>query len=148
MLRFKLDVPPGKIIEFTVHERCLREQREGLRNLSYQGLQKYFENKFLDKHTYEKLKALLDALAEVARLEKAIAEQEKQRSQVYAAQDQVQKKMAVLAKDGEEGRLRGRYVKQLTQQEETLAEIDKTIADTRADIEKKLTHIDQMIAEY
>lgn len=146
-LRFKLDAPPGKIIEYTVQERFLKEQREGLRSLSYRGLKKYFEDKFLDKHTYESLKDLLNALAEVSKLEKFIAEQEKQRKEIYAAQDQIQKKMGVLAKDGEEGRLRGRYVQQLTQHEEFLAEIDKTIANARSEIEKKQKQIEQMIAK-
>ena len=146
-LRYKLDAVPDKITEFTVQERYLREQREAIHSLSYRGLKKYFEGKFLDKHTYEELKALLDAWAEVRQLEKVISEQEKQRSEIYKAQDQIQKKMGVLSKDGEEGRLRGRYVKQLTQHEEYLADIDKTVAQTRAEIEKKQTLIREMISE-
>lgn len=145
--RYKIEAPPDIITELTVQERRLREHREGLRNLSYAGLQKYFENKFLDKHTYEGLRALLDVLAEIAQLEKFTTEQENQRGQIYNSQEQIQKKMGVLAKDGEEGRLRGRYVKQLTQQEETLSEIDKTIAGTRAEIEKKKEQIKQIIAQ-
>jgi hypothetical protein len=144
--RYKVEAHPGKITELVVQERFLRVQREELRRQSYQGLQRYFENKFLDKETYEGLKALLDAWAEIGRLENVIAEQEKRRARIYKAQEQIQKNMGALAKEGEEGRLRGRYVKQLTQTEEELAEVDQIVTQTQAEIAQKQAHIEQMIA--
>lgn len=146
-LRYKIESAPGRLTEFKVQERYLRSKREEVRNLSYQGLQKYFENKFLDRQTYEELKTLLDAWAEVSRLEQRIAEQERRRSQIYKTQEQVQKNMAALSGEGEEGRLRGRYVKQLTQSEEELAQIERTIAQLQAEIQQKQVQIEKMIAE-
>jgi hypothetical protein len=143
--RYQLEASPGKVCQFTVKERFLRTRREELRNLSYKDLQQYFEDKFLDEGTYSGLKALLDVWAEIGQLEKGIAKQEKQREKIYKAQEQVQKNMAVLSSGGEEGRLRGRYVKQLTQSEEQLAEIDQAVARMQADIEKKQAEIEKMI---
>jgi hypothetical protein len=145
--RYKVETAPGRLTEFKVQERYLVSRREEVRNLSYQGLQKYFENKFLDRQTYEELKALLDAWAEISRLEQRIAEQERRRSQIYKGQEQVQKNMAALSNEGEEGRLRGRYVKQLTQSEEELAQIERTIAQLQAEIQQKQVQIEKMIAE-
>jgi hypothetical protein len=143
--RYQVEAPAGKITDFTVQERYLRTRREELRNLSYQGLQRYFADKLLDEKAYEGLKALLDAWAEIARLEKAVADQEQQRSKIYAAQEQAQKNMSVLANAGEEGKLRGRYVKQLTQSEEQLAEIARTVARLQAEIAQKTATIERMI---
>jgi hypothetical protein len=144
--RYQVDAPARKVTEFTVQERYLRTRREELHNLSYQGLQRYFADKLLDQKAYEGLKALLDAWAEIARLEKAVADQEQQRGKIYKAQEQAQKNMAVLSNAGEEGKLRGRYVKQLTESEEQLAEIERTAARLQAEIEQKKIRLEQMIA--
>jgi hypothetical protein len=145
-VRYKMEAEAGKLTHFTVKARRLRLHQQQLRLLTYQNLQNYFENKFLDKQTYAGLKELLAALAEVGKLEHVIKQQEQQQAQIYKSQEQIRNKMGVLAKDGEEGRLRGRYVKQLTGQEEDLAAIDKTISDTRAEIERKNTSIAELIS--
>lgn len=144
--RYKVEAEPGQITEFTVQERMLRARREELRALSYQGLQKYFEDKFLDRQAYQQLKALLDIWAEIAQLESAMAQQEKRRAEIYKLQEQIQKNMAALSASGEEGRLRGRYVKQLAESEEQLAEIERTIARIQAQVVQKQAQIEEMIA--
>jgi len=75
----------------------------------------------------------------------SIQQQEKQRQTIYQAQTQIGNKMQVLAKEGEEGRLRGRYVQQLNRQEEQLADIDRFIADTRQEIQRKNSDLDQLL---
>jgi hypothetical protein len=144
--RYQIEAPAGKMTEFTVQERYLRSRREELHDLSYQNLQRYFADKLLDQTAYNSLKALLDAWAEIGRLEKSVAEREQQRVKIYKAQEQAQKNMAVLSNTGEEGKLRGRYVKQLTESEEQLAEIDRTVALLQAEIEQKQANIERMIA--
>lgn len=144
--RYQVKAAAGKVAEFVVKERYLRTRREELHNLSYQGLQKYFEDKFLDRQTYAALKALLDTWAEIQQLEKSIGEQEQRRAKIYQAQEQAQKNMAVLSNEGEEGRLRGRYVKQLADSEEQLADIDQTITRIQTEIKQKQAQIKQMIA--
>jgi hypothetical protein len=135
------------VAKFTVQERFLRTRREELQNLSYKGLQQYFKDKFLDESTYAGLKGLLDTWAEIGRLEKEIAKQEKRRNKIYKAQEQAQKNMTVLSSGGEEGRLRGRYVKQLAESEEQLAEIDQAVGRMQAEIEKKQAEIEKMVAQ-
>jgi hypothetical protein len=144
--RYKVEAPAGKTTGLTIQERQLKSQHEALQNLSYQGLQKFFEGRFLDKQTYEALKALLDIWAEIARLQRSITEQEARREKIYKAQEQIQKNMTALSKDGEEGRLRGRYVKQLTQSEEELAEVDQAITHIQTQIEQKQAQVEQRIA--
>lgn len=144
--RYKVEAPSGKVTSFTVQERYLRAHREQLKNQTYQGLQKYLEDKFLDKRTYESLRALLDVWAAISRLEKMVFEQEERKGKIYRAQEQVQKNMKVLSQEGEEGRLRGQYVQQLAKSEEELAEADRIVAQTQGEIEKKQAEIETMIA--
>ena len=70
----------------------------------------------------------------------------KTRSKIYKNQAQVQGNMAVLANTGEEGKLRGRYVQQLADREEELAEIDRTIDRLQLENVKIEEKIQEMIA--
>ncbi len=144
--RYQVQVSAGKMSEFVVQERYLRTRQESLRNLSYKNLQNYLANKFLDQRTHNELKSLLDAWAEVGRLEGVIKGQESRRAKIYQSQEQAQKNMQVLSNSGEEGRLRGRYVKQLTESEEELTRIDQKINQTQVEIEQKQATIEKMIA--
>lgn len=144
--RYLVEAAAGKITEFTVQQRYLFSRREELRNLSYQALQRYFADKLLDENAYNGLKTVLDVLIEINRLEKQITEQEQNRAKIYKTQEQAQKNMAVLANQGEEGKLRGRYVQQLTQSEEQLAEIERTIGRIQAEIEQKRVSLERIIS--
>lgn len=144
--RYRVEVAARRTLKFSVRTRRLRSQRETLQNQNYQGLKRYLDGKFLDKKTYDALTALLDVWGEIAKLEQKIKDQEQERAKLYKAQEQIQKSMSALAKEGEEGRLRGRYVKQLEQSENQLTGISQTIDQTRTEIERKQTQIEQMIA--
>jgi hypothetical protein len=144
--RYRVEARPIQLAELTVQERSLRTRREEIRNLSYQGLQKYFADKLLDERAYQGLKAVLDALAEIGRLERSVSDQEQRRAKIYKTQEQTQKNMTVLSNSGEEGKLRGRYVQQLTQSEGELAQIERDVARLQADIEQKKNRLEQMMA--
>ena len=144
--RYQVEASPGRVTQFTVQERYLRSQQVQLRNLSYKDLSGYLEGKFLDQTTYARLKDLLDAWALIGRYQADIQAQEQRRDKVYKSQEQVQKNMAVLSNSGEEGKLRGRYVQQLTQSEAELVEIERTIARLQAEIEQTQARIEQMMA--
>jgi hypothetical protein len=144
--RYKVEVSPRQMATFTVKERMLRTRQEALQNLSYRGIQQYFEDKLLDKTAYQGIKALLDVWAEIERLQQNIAEQEQRRAKIYETQQQAQQNMQVLSASGEEGKLRGRYVQQLSQSEEELATIAHNIQQTQAIIERKRAEVDRMIA--
>jgi hypothetical protein len=144
--RYKVTPAAGKLTEFLVQERFLRSHHEEIRNLGADNLKRFFEDKFLDKQTYKELKSLLDSVAEIRQMELTIKQKEERRKTIYSSQDQIQKKMNVLTQAGEEGRLRGDYVKRLTLQEKELEDIEKTISQTRAEMSRKDQLINQLIA--
>ncbi|OQY44336.1 MAG: hypothetical protein B6242_12985 [Anaerolineaceae bacterium 4572_78] len=90
--------------------------------------------------------AKLNAWGEIATLKKNISRQEKARSKVYKEQEHGSNNMKVLASTGEEGKLRSRYVKKLSQSEDALAKIAQTIAKLEKDIQAKESKIENMIA--
>ncbi len=143
--RYAVEVLPGRLTSFTVQQRCMRENRVMLQYISYQNLQKYFKDNFLDKRAYQELKALLDKWAEMARLQNEITAQEKRRDKIYKAQEQAQKNMQVLSQNGEEGALRSQYVKQLSQSEAELSKIDQAILQLQAEIKQREAEVGQMI---
>ena len=143
--RYRVEALPAEVTEFTVQARQLRASREELSNLSYRRLKDYFKGRFLDKQTYQALRGLLDSWAEVARLQQAISDEEQRRKKIYEVQEQAQKNMAVLSNEGEEGKLRGRYVQVIGQAEEQLAEIELSVKRIEGEIKEKQAAIQQMI---
>ncbi|MDM8526973.1 hypothetical protein QUF58_02070 [Anaerolineales bacterium HSG24] len=147
-VRYEVKAMAGKITEFTVQERYLRASRQEIRKLSYKGLQHYLKDKFLDETTFQALKSLLDLWAKISQLEQEIANQEGRRKKIYQIQEQAQKNMAVLSQDGEEGRLRSRYVKQLTESEEELTQIDQTVMQMQHEIKTIAHRLEQKIIAF
>ena len=143
--RYKVEAPPATVTEFTVQARQLRASKEELHNLSYRRLKDYFDGRFLDKQLYQSLRSLLDSWAEVARLQKTIVEMDGRREKIYHMQKQAQQNMAGLSTEGEEGKLRSRYVQQLTQSEEELAEIERTVRRIKSEIVDKEALINEMM---
>ncbi len=144
--RYQVDALPGKISKFVVKERYLRSQRENLQSLSYRDLQTWLRDKILDERTFARLKDLLDVWREISQRQNEISRQEKQRETIHKGQEQVQKNMQVLSTSGEEGRLRGRYVQQLTQSEENLAQIAGKIERLQQEIKQLEEKAGRMIA--
>lgn len=143
--RYRVEAPPAEVTEFTVQARQMRASREELSNLSYRRLKDYFKGRFLDKQTYQALRGLLDSWAEVARLQQVIFDEDQRRKKIYETQEQAQKNMAVLSNEGEEGKLRARYVVVIGQAEEQLAEIKRNIDGIEKEIKEKQAGIQQMI---
>jgi hypothetical protein len=146
--RYQVEASPGRITEFKVQERYLRSSRQEIRNLNYQRLQNYLQDKFLNEKIYQELKTLLDLWGKIGQIEQEIATQEQRRAKIYQAQEQAQKNMSVLSQDGEEGQLRGRYVKQLADSEEELTQIDQNVLRMQTEIKQLDAQIEQALAQF
>ncbi|GAB4431089.1 MAG: hypothetical protein Kow0031_12150 [Anaerolineae bacterium] len=144
--RFRIEVPAGKSVEFTVQERWLRASREELRRLSHRNLQTYFEKRLLDHNAYRDLKGLLDLLGQIELLRHAITEQEKRVSAINAVQQRVRENLVSLKSDGDEGKLRGKFVQQLAASEAELDGIAKKVEQLNRQIQQKEAQVEQVIA--
>jgi len=144
---FRVDVPPGESVEFRVQERKLRAVTQKLQDQTLEGLQRYFENNFLDQAAFEGLRSILRLYTEVSKLEAQIQEFESQRQNIFTTQRHIQGNLGALGTQGDEGRLRSRYVKQLESLEEQLAGLVAKIATARGEIKSKRAQIQQLIAQ-
>lgn len=132
--RWRVEVEAA--VEFVRHERRLTSRHEQVQNLTYRRLQRYLQDKWLDRQTFDRLSGLLDTLASIeqARQEKDTLKRE--REEIYARQAQLRENMSTLKPAGQEGTLRARLLQQLTNSEDRLDAIDA-----------ELTDLDQQIAE-
>lgn len=144
--RFKIEIPANNKRDFTVHERWLRASREELRQLSYQNLQTYFEQKLLSRDTYRDLQGLLKLLAEISGLQQTIEKQTQRSKELATAQERIRQNLGALQQSGDEGKLRGQYVQRLAASESELGDIARNVEQLRAQIEQKEAQVEQVIA--
>ncbi|MEJ2211321.1 MAG: hypothetical protein P8129_20085 [Anaerolineae bacterium] len=143
--RFQARVPARSTATLQVQARRLTYRREEIQRQSYEGLRKYLSQGLMEREAYEKAAELLRLWEQVADAERRLAEIEKERQQVYQAQQQIQGNMGALGTEGKEGALRARYVEELEASQDRLrtlgeeeAGIKKEIERLKAEIQKKL----------
>jgi hypothetical protein len=144
--RWRVPVPAHGSAEFVRRERRLTRRHEEVRNLSYQRLQRYMEDRWLDQATFDLLAGLLDNLAFI---ENAHAEQEEisaERKSIYDRQGQLRKNLTTLKPAGEEGPLRMRMLRQLEASEDRLEEIDARLAELDEQIAQAEEQVEQTLA--
>jgi hypothetical protein len=109
---------------FEVHERKLTSRHESVRSLTGKKLQQYARNRFLDEATLHALEGVLDIYRQVNETQQRIGQIQRERESIYKQQKQIQGNLGPLARDGEEGKLRARYVAELNRLEDTLKNLD------------------------
>jgi len=141
-LRFAVETPAHGETTLRVTERRLLVRREEIRRLSSATLQGNLKSGLLDAKSYNQLTGLLALWSQIAEHEKRLAEMEKERAKVYAAQEQVRSNLQALSTEGKEGTLRASYVDKLTTSEEQLAGLATEEKQRQADIQRLNREID------
>ncbi|MEZ4767751.1 MAG: hypothetical protein R2844_04925 [Caldilineales bacterium] len=145
-LRFAVETPAHGETTLRVSERRLLVRREEIRRLSSTALQGNLKAGLLDTKTYNRLAGLLALWSQIAEHEKRLAEIEKDRSKIYAAQEQVRGNMQALSTEGKEGALRASYVDRLAASEEQLAALAAEEKQRQADIQQLNREIEAGLA--
>jgi hypothetical protein len=134
--RFEVQAPARGEAKFRVKERRLLSRREELQKQTYKGLQRYLRDGLLDQKVYDRVAEILALWEKIADNKKDLAELDKERQQIYKAQQQVQGNMGALSKTGKEGALRARYVEQLDASENRLRALERKERDLQKEIER------------
>ncbi len=145
--RWRVDVPARGKAEFIRKERYRTYRNEDLRRLDYRNLQKYLENKWLDRALFESLSALLDALGLTQRLTEKRQSLENERAQIYGQQENLRANLGALQPTGQEAQLRNRLLKQLESSQDRLETIDSNLADIDRQITENSILVEKMIAD-
>jgi hypothetical protein len=123
--RWSVDCAPNARTTFVVRERKMETRHEHVRSVTASQLKGYLKNRFLDEPTIQGLQGVLQMYRKLDDTRENLRAIDKERDAIYKKQKQIQGNLAPLDSKGEEGVLRKRYVAELNQQEDRLAEIAK-----------------------
>ena len=104
-------------------------------------IQQFFEETHLDKQTFAVLNRLLSLYEQIERHEDALKEIEAERQKIYERQKQTQANLTPLGREGNEMKLRQRYVTLLKELEDRLNELlaaEKTAHDAIRRLRKEI----------
>jgi hypothetical protein len=118
--RWSVACAPGAETSFTVRYRRMISRREQVRAYALNQLQEFVRQRFLDDATYKGLSDILATYNEIDQRQMRLRQIEQERNQIYKRQQQTQNSLGPLGRDGEEGKLRARYVVQLNELENGL----------------------------
>ena len=107
-----------------ITERQLTHRSEQVRGLNGTRLQAFLRDKILDAATVKALEAILDLYRQAAQVQAQITTLMQEREVIFKQQRQIQGNLQPLAREGEEGALRQRYVTTLGQLEDRLAALE------------------------
>lgn len=123
--RYAVNVQAGKTAAFTAQQRRSIWRREEIRNQSLAQLAQWLRERALNQATYDRLAGILKLYEEIGRREQEIQQNAQARQKVLEQQKTIQGNLASLKDSGEEGQLRTRYARTLTEQEDRLAALDR-----------------------
>ena len=142
--RWRVRVPARERVDFICKERQLTKRQQELRRLEYADLDKFLEQRWLDKPTITALRVMLDALALIQQAQDRIRELEGERKSTHEQQEQLRANMQALSPTGDEAAFRKRIVGQLESSQDRLDEIAgeiETFKRQALDSEEKVKHI-------
>ena len=129
--RYLVQVKAHSVAVFTAAQRRLVARREEVRNQRFDTLQRWLRDHLLDQVAFDRIKAILALHDRLAEHETSVRKNETNRQAIFNQQKVVQGNLGALKEQGEEGQLRGRYVRTLNQLEDQLAQL-KTSDDELA----------------
>ena len=132
--RWLVPCPANSLTDFTVTEQRLVSRREQIRSITGAQAQQYFKQGLFDAATHKRVKAVLDLYHEIEAVEQQLKRLDKEREAIYKHQQQIQANLTPLGREGSEGALRERYVAELNQLEDQLAQLGATQQQHEAQI--------------
>ena len=86
----------------------------------------------MDARTFDALKSIRNLYAQIESTNAKIASLEVERERIFARQTQIQGNLSPLARDGDEGRLRSKLVKELDESENRLKTLERDTQNLKA----------------
>jgi hypothetical protein len=132
--RWDVACEPHSVTRFQVKERRVEVSRERVQGMNGKRLHDYMKNRLLDENTVKELQRVLDIYHLIHHVNNEIKSIEKTRDNIYKKQKQIQGNLQPLATEGEESKLRQRYVQTLQETEDQLDELQQKEHRKQAEI--------------
>lgn len=127
LARWNVELPARAKLEFLVQERLLQARHEHISHLTFEALRDFLKNKYLDASTFEALKNIRSIYGQIENHKSQIQALETEQKRIFARQNQIQGNLVPLARDGDEGRLRSKLVRELDESENRLKTTESEI---------------------
>ena len=132
--RWKLSCAAGARTEFAILERQRTSRYETVRNLDGERLKGFLRGQFLDEKTFKGLEGVLALYRQADAMGAQLEAIETERAEIFERQKQIQGNLAPLGRDGDEARLRARYVQELERMENRLNELERDEKRVRTEV--------------
>jgi hypothetical protein len=143
--RWRVTVPARETVTFVRKERTRLSWQEDVMNLDYQNLQRFFENRWLDKDAYDRLSELLNTRNIIATAHEEQNKLSEERTRIYEQQSQLRANLSTLQATGKEAALRDRMLDQLTQTQDRLDTIEARGGTLTQEIAKAEAKVKQIL---
>jgi len=145
--RWQVPVGAFEAARFVRKERRLTVRHEEVRRLDYRRLQRFFENRWLDKAAYERLNGLLERLNFIEEAGKELETLAAERQDIYERQGQLRENLGALKAEGDEAALRARMLSQLEATEDRLEAIKEREAELDREIEAAEQAVEDILSD-
>jgi hypothetical protein len=144
--RFAAEMPANGETTLRVQEKRLNRRREEVSLQHAAGLRTYLGANLLSATDSAQLEELLALWAQMAGNEQRLDDIDKDRAQVYKAQEQFRANLQSLGVEGREGSLRTGYVDRLQASEDQLQALVEREARVKADIAALQARVDDLLS--
>lgn len=145
-LRWKVNCAAQARTDFQVRERRLLRRQEAIRSVSMQQLRQYMQHRVLDQQLGAALGEIIGIYQRIAALEQRLNDIDKERQKIYQQQAIIQGNLQPLGREGSEGDLRQRYVRELNAQEDRLLALNQEEIDAQQQIAALQQEANQRLA--
>jgi hypothetical protein len=132
--RWKVPCAPAARTTFVVQERQRTSRYETVRSLDGDRLKSFLKDKLLEEKTFKGLEGALALYRQADAMGAQLETITRERNEIFARQGQIQGNLSPLGRDGDEGKLRARYVKELERMENRLNELERDEKRVREEV--------------
>ena len=135
--RFRFDVSPKSATKFVVNEKGEESEVLAVHNANRDQLRLWVESKYIDRKTSEAVEECVQLYEKAAALVRRVQERDREISEIFQNQERLRKNLQALGGSQDEKGLRERYVAELSNEEDKIAQYRAESKNMREEKDKR-----------
>jgi len=135
--RFRFDVSPKSATKFVVNEKGEESEVLAVHNANRDQLRLWVESKYIDRKTGEAVEECVQLYEKAAALVRRVQERDKEIGEIFQNQERLRKNLQALGGSQDEKGLRERYVAELSNEEDKIAQYRAESKNMREEKDKR-----------
>ena len=144
--RFSVNAEKKSDTKFTVREERVTSQRIAVDSITENEIRMWMSGAEMDEATRVKLAPLLSTSREISEARRQLGSLESEKNRIQSTQDRIRQNLSALGSSPAESGLRQRYVSQMEEQEDQLAELDGRVSREESLLDQLQRKLSGMIA--